>query len=269
MFETKWAWTAAGVLIGAPLLLFAAGALHWPSGTLGVDQIEATGHSVDVTIALCAAYLALDRTRLHTRTDAVIATVNSIYAKAALLGAFDRGIHKLDEERCLLIVLCMAGDPHAQSIAKIRQDELKNVPYYSSVNARALKNYLVRRLDRKLIFIVLVLLCFWQLAATCNALHPWTPAVQAHFIWVVLFVISLGYALPALGWLFSEMSLEHLTGNVTRWAGIIAAVRNEKLDSVIPLDLPPPPAVPIAPRTKKALTKRRPTPRPGPGHGAQ
>lgn len=218
-------------MIGVPLIAVVCWVMRHPGGTLGSDQIEATGHALDVAIALSAAYLALDRSRLHKRTNSMIASVTAIYGRDAIIGLFQKSAASLDEEKSFLILLCFAGDDEAQKLSGAEHD-LKQTPFYNTINARALWAYLVMRFDRKLAFIILTLLCFWQIAATCEALHHWSPPLPAHFIWVVLLVVALGYLLPAVGWVCSEMAFDALNPKLSRWTKIIAKIRNQSVDKV-------------------------------------
>lgn len=235
MFRENSAWGIAGIAFG----LYSAAWLlvghltekiwgtHSANGNIG-DLPEV----ITVAIAFAAAYIALDRQRLHKRTFDTLARVSLIYDPLAVCLLFREKRNTLDEECMFLVILCYAGHAEAREVAEEACDSLADLPYLRSNNARILKSFLIRRLDRKLLILVLGSLSLWMIGAVFMQL---TTAVFAPPPWVISLVfgwVALGFFLPAVSWIISETAFSRLSRDVGRWSSIIAKTRNLQVAQV-------------------------------------
>lgn len=210
-------WVVAWVVLALFAVAWAIFSLSNPR-PLDERQVQALGHAVDVSIALCVGFLTLDRFRTHRKVSDLAGAILKDIPKSKLLERFERDLANSDEMAFITLLYFAGDDDVAATLATRSVEPLTRTDFFRSWRGWSLDWLLRARVDRKVVILVLVTLCAWQFAAAVLELRPaWANFLRARSAWGVLGLASCGFLLPGMAWIWAERTLDSIKQSTVTW----------------------------------------------------
>jgi hypothetical protein len=231
---------AAIVCVGAPIAVLCLYMLRLdgPPRPITSDQVAPLGHAVDIAIAFCIGYLTLDRFRIHKKVVDMASGMD--VPKPQLFANFKAG-NTNNDATAFVTLFYLAGDDEAASAVVGKKQDLAETDFFKSWRGSSLRWFLRAKGDRKIVIVVLTLLCVWQFVGAIIELRSNVVAdhLHARLAWSVLMTAILGFAYPAINILWSERMLQSIKVSSRGWLESYAKVIQEQVGA---LEVPTPAA---------------------------